>query len=249
MKPAAIVKLSAVIPFCCAVIFLCRCQPTGQRNTPVLSELALVKQNVEQQLAVLMDGIAQQVAGFAGVVASDREFSMKMLVDKDKSAPEVTDMAQKYLAPMALTTLSVTDSHYVLLSCGHFPANAGTVFEAARLLGEKPAFIMDNVKGQTMLTLQAKSRFKILDSVFFACGGLIADSGFLSKFTCWPGYSIFITQGKSIIGREHVESISGIINNTILLNNVTYPATAITLPFDGTGEAPVLTIICNKPCQ
>jgi hypothetical protein len=150
---------------------------------------------------------------------------------------------------MALSVLSITDSQYVILSCGHFPANTGTVFSSARKLAAAPAFIMDNVKGENVLTLQAKAGFKILDASFFACGGMAVNADFLSAFTCWPGYSVFIKQGKTIIGMEKVESISDIKDNAILLNNVEYPAAVIPLPYTGDGDAPVCIVMSAKPCK
>jgi hypothetical protein len=224
------------------------CQSLQKQNEAAYKELAFVKQSVEHQLNSQMDLIAVQLAGFAAVVAGDREFSMKLLVEKDKSAPEVTEIAQRYLAPMALSILSITDSQYAILSCGHFPANAGSAFEAARLLGDKPAFIMDNVKGEAMLTLQSKVQFKILDAVFYACGGMAAGKELLARLTCWPGYSILIKQGTTVLGLEKVESISDIKDSTILLNNVRYPAASIVLPFAGTGDAPQCIIMSTRPC-
>jgi hypothetical protein len=229
--------------------FLFSCQSLKKQNESAYKELAFVKQSVEKQIASQMDLVAAQLAGFAAVVAGDREFSMKLLVEKDKSAPEVTEIAQRYLGPMALSILSITDSQYILLSCGHFPANAGSAFESARMLGDKPAFIMDNVKGETVLTLQSKARFKILDAVFYACGGTIAGKDFLARLTCWPGYSILIKQGATVLGMEKVESISDIKDSTILLNNARYPAASIVLPFAGTGDAPLCIIMSDKPCQ
>ena len=225
------------------------CQSLQKQNESAYKELAFVKQSVEHQISSQMDLIAAQLAGFAAVVAGDREFSMKLLVEKDKSAPEVTELAQRYLGPMALSILSITDSQYVLLSCGHFPANAGSTFESARILGDKPAFIIDNVKGETVLTLQSKVRFKILDAVFYACGGMAAGKDFLGRLTCWPGYSIIIKQGATVLGMEKVESISDIKDSTMLLNNTRYPAASITLPFAGTGDAPQCIIMSDKPCQ
>ena len=239
--PVLLVFLSALCLF--------TCQSLRKQNEATYRELAFVKQSVEQQINSQTDCIAKQIAGFASVVAGDREFSMKLLVEKEKSAPEVTEIAQRYLAPMALSILSITDSQYVLLSCGHFPANAGSVFESARMLGDKPAFIIDNVKGETVLTLQSKVRFKILDAVFYACGGMAVGKDFLGRLTCWPGYSILIKQGTTVLGMEKVESISDIKDSTILLNNVRYPAAAIALPFAGTGDAPQCIIMPNKPCQ
>ena len=238
----------SVLPVLLCALLICMCQSQRRQNEAAYRELAFVKQSLEQQINSQTDCIARQIAGFATVVAGDREFSMKLLVEKEKSAPEVTEIAQRYLGPMALSILSITDSQYVLLSCGHFPANAGSVFESARMLGDKPAFIMDNVKGETVLTLQSKVRFKILDAVFYACGGMAVGKDFLSRLTCWPGYSILIKQGTTVLGMEKIESISDIKDSTILLNNVRYPATSITLPFAGTGDAPLCIIMPNKPC-
>jgi hypothetical protein len=243
-------------PFCSLPVLLAfftaaclfSCQSLQKQNEAAYKELAFVKQSVEHQINSQMDLIAVQLAGFAGVVAGDREFSMKLLVEKDKSAPEVTEIAQRYLAPMALSILSVTDSQYSILSCGHFPANAGSAFESARLLGDKPAFIMDNVKGEAVLTLQSKAQFKILDAVFYACGGMAVGKDFLARLTCWPGYSILIKQGTTVLGMEKIESISDIKDSTILLNNVRYPAASIVLPFAGAGDAPQCVIMSTKPC-
>jgi hypothetical protein len=238
-----------VLPILLGALCVFTCRAPQNQNEQAYKELAFVKQSVEQQINSQTDCIARQIAGFAAVVAGDREFSMKLLVEKEKSASEVTEIAQRYLAPMALSILSITDSQYVLLSCGHFPANAGSVFESARMLGDKPAFIIDNVKGEAVLTLQSKVRFKILDAVFYACGGMVVGKDFLARLTCWPGYSILIKQGKTVLGMEKVESISDVKDSTILLNNVRYPAAAITLPFAGASDVPLCVIMSNKPCQ
>ncbi len=231
-----------------ALALFSRCQPRQKPADASSAELSVVREAVERQLSNQMDMVLRQVGGFAAVVAADREFSMKLLVDNDKSAPEVTEIAPRYLAPMAFSILSITDSQYVILSCGHFPANTGTIFSAARSLGATPAFIMDNVKGESVLTLQAKARFTILDTaVFFACGGLTVGKDFLSRLAVWPGYSLLVKQGKTVIGMEKVESISDVKDGSVLLNNVAYPAASIALPYAGEGDAPALILISNKP--
>jgi hypothetical protein len=235
------------VALCAAAMPFLSCRLPWQQTTPP-AELAFVKQAVERQLAGRMDLLSGQIAAFAGVVAADREFSMKLFVDKDRSAPEVTEIAQKYLGPMALSVLSLTDSQYVILSCGHFPANTGTVFPAAGKLSVAPSFVMDNVKGENVLTLQAKARFTILDTaVFFACGGVIVGKDFLSRLACWPGYSVFVKKGASVIGMDKVESISEVKGDTILLNNRAYFAAAIPLPYAGDGDPPALLVVSDKP--
>ncbi|HUI92773.1 MAG TPA: hypothetical protein VLX68_11050 [Chitinivibrionales bacterium] len=237
------------LPILIGALLLCLCQSKKQQTEAAYRELAFVKQSVERQINSQEDCLAQQIAAFAAVVAGDREFSMKLLVEKDKSAPEVTEIAQRYLAPMGLSILSITDSQYVILSCGHFPANAGSMFTSGSLLGDKPAFVMDNVKGETVLTLQSKSPFKILNAVFYVCGGMAVGKDFLARLSCWPGYSILVKQGTTVLGMEKVESISDVKDSTILLNNVRYPAASIGLPYAGAGDAPVCIVMSNRPCQ
>ncbi len=243
-------SVSMAVLIACAVGLLFGCGPQQKTAAAATPEIGLVASAVQRQLSARMDLVQRQVAGFAGAVAADRDFCMKLLVDKDKSAPEVTEIAQRFLAPMGFSVLSVIDSQYVILSCGHFPANAGTVFSAARSLGAVPAFIMDNVMGQSVLTVQAKVRFTIIDTaVFFACGGITADKDFISKLACWPGYSLLIKQGTTIVGSEKIESISDVNNGAILINNKSYPAAVIPLPFVGPGDQPTLIVVSNKPAS
>jgi hypothetical protein len=243
--PARALCAALLVP---AALFL-RCGPSD-KPAAASAELAFVKQAVGRQLTSRMDLLSGQIAAFAGVVAADREFSMKLFVDKDRSAPEVTELAQKYLGPMALSVLSITDSQYVILSCGHFPANTGTVFSVARNLAAAPAFVMDNVKGENVLTLQAKARFTILDTaVFFACGGIAVGRDFCAGLACWPGYSVLVKKGAMVIGMDNVESISEVKGDTILLNNRAYPAASIPLPYAGEGDAPALLVVSNKPLR
>jgi hypothetical protein len=240
-----------VATFACATaLFLFACGSPKKQAAGPSPELLLVKQSVERQLSDRMDMLSRQIAAFATVTAADREFGMKLLVDKDRSAPEVTEIAQRFLAPMALSILSITDSQYVILSCGHFPANTGTVFATARKLGAQPAFIVDNVKGESVLTLQAKTRFTLLDTaVFFACGGIAVEKDLLPSLACWPGYSVFVKQGSTVIGKSNVESISDVRGDSILVNNKAYPAAALALPYAGDGDQPILIVASNKPIQ
>jgi hypothetical protein len=204
---------------------------------------------VEAQLKTVTDGLTSQITAFSRAVAADRDFSMKVLVEKDRSAPEVTDIAPRYLEPMALSALSIVNSRDTILSCGQFPANTGGPSPVAGILGSSAAFVIDNVKGSTVLTLQAKERFAILDSVFYAIGGVIVDANFCSRFSLPRGYRLLCKQGAAVIGMERVESISDVKDNMIVLNNVSYPAVSIVLPFAGSGPPPSLIIIPDAPPQ
>ena len=192
-----------------------------------------------------MNAIAVQVEAFGKAVAADRDFSMKVLVDKDESAPEVTDMAPRFIGPMALSLLSVVNNRDTILSCGQFPASAGGPSQVAGLLADTPSFIMDNVKGVSELTMQVKARFTILDSVFFALGGVIVDDAFCGAFSLPPGDRLLCKQGGLVIGMPDVQSISDVKDDAIVVNNKTYPAVSIALPFSGVGVAPSLIIVAD----
>jgi hypothetical protein len=234
---------------CLAVALLLCCFGRSAKDRAV-SELLPVKKQVEDQLKNRMDDLNGQVAAFARTVAGDRDFSMKVLVDKDRSAPEVTEIAPRYMEPMALSVLSIVNSRDTVLSCGQFPASAGAPSPVAGLPGGSAAFVMDNVKGATVLTLQAKARFAILDSVFFAIGGVIVDQNFCSHFSLPQGFRLVCKQGGTVtgaLGGQHVESISDVKDSVIVLNNASYPAVSITLPYAGSGPAPCLVIMSDKP--
>lgn len=239
-------SLPARLALCCAAALLLCCSSRSAKDKAI-SDLLPVKKQVETQLKTMTDGLTSQIAAFSRAVAGDRDFSMKVLVEKDRSAQEVTDIAPRYMEPMALSVLSIVNSRDTILSCGQFPASAGGPSPVAGLLGSSAAFVMDNVKGPTVLTLQAKERFAILDSVFYAIGGLIVDANFCSRFSLPQGYRLLCKQGAAVIGLEHVESISDVKDNMIALNNVSYPAVSIALPFSGSGSPPSLIIIPDKP--
>jgi hypothetical protein len=237
----------AVIAGAGAVVFMWALRSSHEAREASLGQLELVKQSVERQCRSRMEELGRQAAGFAAAAANDRDFSMKLLVDKDRSAPEVTDIARRYSDPMDCPLLSVTDSQYVLLSCSQFPASVGTASAAARLLGDGPAFLLDNVKGKTLLTLQAKARFSILDSHYFACAGRIVDERFVAGIFFPPQFWLIIKQGKTVLGMDHVEMISDIKDGTILINNRPYQAASFVLPFAGEGEPPLFIVcLCGK---
>lgn len=238
--------LTVFLAACGPAALFIHCSPHSAKDKAI-ADLLLVKQQVEQQLKNRMDGLAGQMTAFSKVVAGDRDFSMKVLVEKDLSAPEVTEIAPRYMEPMALSLLSLVNSRDTLLSCGHFPASAGGPAPGARLPDDTPAFVSDNVRGTTVLTLLARARFTILDTVFFATGGVIVDENFCARFSIPGGYRLLCKQGGSVIGMQHVESISDIKDNVIVLNNKSYPAVSVPLPYTGSGAAPELVIMVEKP--
>jgi hypothetical protein len=219
----------------------------ASKGNPSLEELSDMRQVVERQIQNQSRRIADQLAAFSKIVAADRDFSMKLLVENNRSAPEVTDFAQRYMEPMDFSLLEIADSQHILLSCAQFPASAGSsVAEKATLLPDVATFINDNVKGQKTLTLQAQLRFKILDSVMYCSGGETVDEDFISKLVVAEGFKIVLKQGQTLLGSGAGKYVVSATDSSITLNDTTYAATSLPLPFAGLGDRPVLLLINGK---
>jgi hypothetical protein len=241
---------SACLPACIAAALLLSCSERSAKDKAV-SDLILIKKQVEAQLKNCEDRLVAQIGAFSRVVAADRDFSMKVLVEKDRSAPEVTELAPRYMEPMALSMLSIVNSHDTILSCGQFPASAGGPSPVSVLLGGTAfSFVMDNVKGRPVLTLQTKAPFTILDTVFCAIGGVVVDDNFCASLVVPPGFRVICKQGGAVTGApgaQNVESISDVKDSAIVINNTTFPAVSLPLPYVGTGAQPSLVIMSNSP--
>jgi hypothetical protein len=230
--------------FAFAILFLSSSCKHAPKTDYAKQELFDMGQYVEKQVQNQSEHLSDQLAAFSRVLAADREFSMKLLVENNRSAPEVTEAALRFMEPMGLSVLELTDSQHVLLSCGQWAANAGTsVADKEAMINDKGVFIEDNVKGQNVLTLQAQVRFKILDAGFYCTGGLIVDENFVSHMSPGNGFRLLIKQGQKVMGMENVESISDVKDSTIIINNKTYPAMPIVLPFAGPGDVPACILI------
>lgn len=221
------------------------CKPNAKQAC-VRQELFDLKTMVEQQIQNEAHRISDQLTAFSKVVAADRDFSMKLFVEGNRSAPEVTDLTHRFMEPMGFSLLEITDSAHMLLSCAEFPASTGTkVSEKAALLSERGRFIYDNVKGQKVLTLQAQIRFKILDTLFYCIGGRIIDDAFVSQLSPGNGFRL-VLKGERLMGLNAPQTISNIKDSSVVINATVYPATSISLPFTGEGESPMLLLIDEK---
>jgi len=193
--------------------------------------------------------MSEQLSAFSKVIASDREFSMKLLVENNRSAPEVTEAAVRYIEPMGLSILEISDSQHVLLSCGEFEANAGTSIAGKEaLLSEKGVFIEDVIKGKSELTMQAMIKFNILDAQYYCCGGFVVDDKFLRQLNPGNGFKFFFKQGQKVFGLENAEGLSNFTDSTVVMNAKTYPTMSFALPVvAGTAEALLCIVVQDKP--
>ncbi|MDD5672965.1 MAG: hypothetical protein PHC61_02270 [Chitinivibrionales bacterium] len=234
-----------------ALFVSCLLFPGCQPNKTALScpeELTAAQQAARHILALTAQRLDAQLTAFARVVTADRDFSMKVLVEKNTSAPEVTELAGKFIGPMGLDLLEIEDSAGMVLSSGNFPANAQTPVSAlVKRLGPDPAFVLDNCKGTPCLTLQARKKNMVAEVPFYCHGGLIADDAFTAGLVPATGIKALIKAGNLVIGMQGITSMSEFKGDSIVINNKSYYAAKIDLPFTGSDDQkPVLFLIKEK---
>ncbi len=242
--------LAAVIAAVLVLLPIAGKLPSLSKHFAVI-ELVHMRQSVEKEIEDMSQQLVERLTAFGGVVSKDRDFSMKLLVERDFSAPEVTEMASRYMAAMGLSVLDITDGKYTVLSSGHFPARAG--MSAARkgeVLGETPTFIVEDIRGESVLTLQAKTAFSCAGVSFVCMGGLVIDSTFLARIVPREGARILLKRGSEVTGMRNVATMSEIKGNMIVINNESYLASAVSLPTaEHDIETTQLILVVEEPAK
>jgi hypothetical protein len=226
---------------CTAVLILlpiARKLPAFGRKCAV-KELINTRSIVEKRIEDMSRDLVKRLSALGTVISKDRDFSMKVLVENDLSASEVTEIAAAHMGPMALSVLDVTDESYTVLSSGHFAARAGvSAAKKAEILSENALFITDNIKGSERLTLQAKVGFRCAGIPFYCIGGMEIDTSFLSLCSPRDEVRLLLKRGSDIIGIDSIETMSEIKDNTLILNDSTYLAAPVSL---STAERDIVT--------
>jgi hypothetical protein len=217
---------------------------TDRSVMEVIHTGAIVKTTLDKRCGSL----TKKLSAVADIIAADRDFSMKLIVENDRSAPEISDIASLYIEPMNLSILEITDSNYVILSSGHFPASVGnSVAEKGSILTDSALCLSDNIKGKDTLTFQAKITFTIADQTMYCIGGYIIDEPFIEDIRPRQGVSLLLKYDGEISGMDNIETISAITDNTIIINDTTYCATKISLPYSGDRAPPEIIITIDMP--
>ncbi|MBD3314561.1 MAG: hypothetical protein GF344_02130 [Chitinivibrionales bacterium] len=213
-------------------------------------DLIHISQAVEKSLDDLSSSLERQVSAFGAAVAEDRNFAMKLIVENDTSASEVTGIAGRYMEPMGFDVLEISTPGDLVLSWGHFPARAGELNGGSdALIGGRPLCVVENIKGKDVLTLQAGSSVRFAEQTFHCSGGVIVDEELLRRLTPRNGVRVILRRGTNVIGLEGVETISDVENNRIIVNDETFPASSVTLPSAGLEEPLELIVIMDKPVK
>lgn len=232
-----------------AVVLFAVCQqPDRAAAVCPAGELAFCKEEVSKRLRELSDNIGARLSAFASEVAGDQLFSLRLLAENNRSAPEVTAKAGQFIKPMGFSVLTILDSASLILSSGDFPASAGnSALQKAALLGDEPKFIVDHISGKGVLTLQAKRAIRIVDSIpFYILGGIAIDDTVLARLSPREGVIVLLKQGGAIAGMPDVKTITEVKDDKIVINDKEYGAFQVPLPFAGGGEAPVLIVIVQQ---
>jgi len=229
------------------VFFFYQKKVDSNNSTFSLIELKEAQLSVEKSLAEKLNKLDQQLDAFSSSISNDRNFSLRLLVENDRSSPDVTEKAGQFLDPMGFSILEITDSAFNILSSGHFPASAGNGDTLkASLIGKSPLLLDDNIMGSNVLTFQTGKRFAIAGMTFYAIGGIQVNSEFLNGLSPRNGVKVLLKRGKVILGMENIRSISEIKDNKIIINDKEYLAVQMYLPYAGEGEKPVLITLIQK---
>ena len=215
-----------------------------------LKELASTKAAVEKNIDDIAANLLLQLQGFCASVADDRDFAMKLIVEKDYSAPEVADIALSYMKAMGLSFLEVTDADFRILSSGHFPASAGNKsLQKSSLPDSSANFMFDNIKGADVLSLQIKIPFSCAGALFYCVGGIAVDEHFITGLIPHEGTRLIFKHGKDIVGMEDIETMSELKDNSIIINDRSWLAESLVIPWAGEADAPEIIILKEEPAD
>ncbi len=207
------------------------------------NRVEIARRTVEVRLDDLQKDIRTALDAFAEVLQSDRNFSVKLALDKETNAQEVTEAASKYLKPLRFSFLDITDASGTVLSCGQFPANVGSnAIEKIKALESVPRYFKDSHMGRSVLSLQAKKSFQLLEIPLTVTGGIIIDEPFLRRLGEYASAKVLLKEGMSIKGMSNIQSISEIQDGKIIINDHEYEAASIDLSVSD-GNARSLIVI------
>lgn len=208
-----------------------------------IQKLKIVEETVKQNIEGVSDRILMQLEALSKTIAEDKNFALRLLAENDRSSSDITEYAVRFMSPMGFSVLDITDSSLIILSSGHFAANAGnSVIEKAKL-SSKPAYYDDNIMGQKRLTIQSKVKFTISDIPFYVIGGLEINEQFLKDLSPNQNVTILLKRGREYFGKSDIRSISEVTNGRIFINDKEYYAAEVQLPFAGNEDNPSLIIV------
>ncbi len=202
----------------------------------VIKEVSLNAAGTARSFKALSEKVERQLASFGRIVSDDMDFAMKLSIDGDISAPEISEFALQYMEPMGFSFLEIVDSSYTILSSGHFPSSNGNVAMDNKDMPEKKAVIRQkDIKGDKFITLLIKVPFNCAGINLYAVGGIKLSDELLSTLSPNSSSKVIIKDGEQIVGFD-VKTISELKDHRIIINDKTYYASSTTLNMPGNPE-------------
>jgi hypothetical protein len=245
MKTVLCVVITALLSGAIVFIFLKK-QSSGTESKVGLMEFSIAEQAVKDRFNGIQTKLIDQLTAFSDAVGSDKNFSLKLLVENDRSSPDVVDIAGRYMKAMGFSVLKIVDSANTIVSSGHFPASVSlNIKDQVTKMSAKPMIIEEKVMGNQVLTLQSKKEFKIVDYTFYALGGFEIDEKFLSELSPWKNVRVLLKRGNEFKGMDGIHSISEIKDHKIIINDKEYFASmiAVSSANDSSGSTSLLVIV------
>ncbi len=243
MKCTIITIVSSIV--CAGAVFLLMGNRIEQQKEASTHEtLSMITESVEKSLGDVSERIGSKLQALADVLATDKDFALRILVENDRTSPSITEMAAHYRNPMGFSVLDITDSSFTILSSGHFTAQAGNSAEQkAAVLSDHASAYTENIMGNPTLTYQAKTGFTIEGFRFYVMGGVTIDSMLLEQLKPNEKTGLLLKRGDRYIGMADIRSISEVTENSIIINDKTYPAATLSVPGSGSEEELKLIVL------
>lgn len=237
-----------VVAVAATLFYVSRKLPNVGADTARL-ELVHLSQTVEKEVREAAYQLQHQLDGLGDVISADRDFAMKLLVEKDSMANEVRETAPRFIQVMGLDLLEITDAQNTVLSSGHFSAGAGAMSEVTleKLGADQSAILMQYLRGDSVLTFQVRERFECAGVPFYATGGYIVDEEFLDRISPAGSARLLLNHDKVVIGMSGIETISEIKDGHMIINDISYLASEVPFPDIVNGGPVKLVLIMDKP--
>jgi hypothetical protein len=211
-----------------------------------VKEAVTAKSVVEKNLTTLQKIIISQLSAFSGVVSENQEFVMKLAVEKDVSAPEIVDITGNYMKVMRLSFLKIVDDSGTILSAGEFAARAGTkIYFPLSSENRAVVFIIDDIKGRAVLSIQGKFDFVCSGIPLHCIGGMVVDDDFLSLLRPSETTLVVLKQGNDFRGMSAIRTISEIKDSIIMINEKMWMVLTLPLPWYGEKIRPELLVLTD----
>ncbi len=187
-----------------------------------------LKENAEMTSSSLKNKLSafeEDIQNFSDVLSSDRAFTLRLIVERDRTAPEVKGITEKYLPLLRLDYLKITDTRDRELS------SAGPEIDTVHSEPDEPGRVYlreVSADSERVLAFEYSVPVDISGKKLLCRGGRILDSAFLSGILP-PSAGGIVKKDSVVITSREVSTISELRDNSIVIDNTTHPALSLEL--------------------